>query len=123
MNQQNYTKALNDEYNALKNLMNDTTSGFCRIRVQDDTSAIVEYFNDGLCELLGMTRIEVVEEYGNDPYKSVCTEDLPNVRKALKDMEVNGGRINITFRLCCATGGFVWVMMFGRQSALRCGIL
>ncbi|MDO5572862.1 MAG: PAS domain-containing protein [bacterium] len=117
MNRQSYQKALNDEYNALRRLMLDANSAFCRIKVGNDKSfknASLQYISEGFCKLVSMPRDKVMELYSENLTAGVYDEDVKTLRKLIPEMSANGGRINAKIRLRHHGKGYIWVQIFGR---------
>lgn len=117
-NREVYQHALNDEYNALRNLMRDVKSAFCRILVREDDTAAMQYVSDGFCKLVDMSRDDVMELCGEKPKAGVYPEDREIVDNAIKEMDINGGRINAKFRLRHGSKEYVKVSVFGRLVSL-----
>lgn len=97
----------------LINLMNDTPGGFVRRRLISDNESELVYVNDGFCELLGMTRDEVMNAY-RKAYAGVHPEDIASVRGMVAQMASTQGQISGKYRLRGGNGEYVWVMVFGR---------
>lgn len=113
-NRQIYQKALNDEYNALRKLMLDVQSAFCRIKVNDDRTGTLYYVSEGFCKLVDMSHDAVMEYCKDNPMEGVYPEDITAVKALLAEMSVNGGRISAKFRLKNLKADYIWVQVFGR---------
>lgn len=103
-----------DDSKAMLSLMNDTPGGFVRIKVVDNTSALV-YANDGFCRLVGMTNDEVMALYGSDSTAGVHPDDIEAAQKAAREMFATG-RLNAKYRLRHGKNGYVWLFAFGQLS-------
>ena len=90
-NREVYQHALNDEYNALRNLMRDAKSAFCRILVREDDTAAMQYVSDGFCKLVDMSRDDVMELCGEKPKAGVYPRIGRLVDNAINRNGYHGG--------------------------------
>lgn len=66
----------------MQRLMNDTPGGFVRMRMLPGAEAVPVFVNDGFCQIMGMTRDEVMELYTEDAYAGVHPDDVPEIMQA-----------------------------------------
>ena len=114
MNRQIYQKALSDEYESLRNLMLSGQNSFCRFKIKEDKTAVVQYASNEFLHLIGFSRDEAMELCRDNPLEIVYPEDLEAINHQIREMLVNKGRINARVRLKHGCDGFVWVHVFGR---------
>lgn len=106
----------------LLTMMDDTPGGFCRIELHPEGPPAILYANDGFCELLGMTRAEVMQAYGKDAWGCVHPDDS-DLAAASRKMAFDGGRFTARCRLRRGDGAYVAVMVFGRFAETDAGEL
>ena len=94
----------------LRQLMDDTPGGFCRMRIYPDAAPALVTMNKGFCRMLDMTAEEVTAACGDDMFKCLMLEDMASSPLDLAD----AGQFSTKCRLRKKDGAFLWVMMFGR---------
>lgn len=82
---------------SMQQLMNDTPGGFARMKVFSDGSGVPVFVNDTFCEIMGMTRDEMLKMYSQDAYAGIHPDDRSTLKetviKALREESVFSARI------------------------------
>lgn len=104
------------DYDTRIRLMEDMPGGFARMRVLSESNIQLEYVNEGMGKMLGMTHAEVIETYGKDALYGVHPDDRAAVSTAIREMLQNGKIGNLRYRLIHGDGSYGWVVIFGRAT-------
>ena len=110
------TAKIENDNRTLTDLMNDTPGGFVRMRVLPDNRIIPLYFNDGFCNMVGMSRDELMENYKDSTMWGIHPDDLEIVQTTVDEMLTTGEARSAKYRLRHVNGGYVWVIIFGRMT-------
>lgn len=105
----------------LRTLMDDMPGGFVRLRVMKDKSLRPVYFNNGMTRLLGISRRELWEQYGEDIYFGVHPDDLAAIEAVYFAMQEQGAAQSRRYRLKKGSGEYIWVRIFGRATTDELG--
>ncbi|MDO5562939.1 MAG: EAL domain-containing protein [Synergistaceae bacterium] len=102
---------------AVKSLMDGTPGGFARKQVMPDGSLVTLYVNDGLCDVLGMTREELMEGVnGGDYMWGIHHDDVETVRSSLKLLISDGESRGAKYRRRHKDGHYVWFLVSSRMT-------
>ncbi|WP_218958727.1 EAL domain-containing protein [Eggerthella guodeyinii] len=100
-------KKLEDLNESMERLMNDTPGGFGRAAIAPDGSFGPTFTNDRFCQLLGMTREEVVEAFDSPTYELVHPDDLSELRELLQNLPNEDEVLSARIRLKHKERGYV----------------
>lgn len=113
LERQKLQSALQESRAEYQSLSDSVPGGISTWRVTDRLA--VNYFNDGLCELLGCSREYFVETYMEDLSRAIYKEDRPYVLEALLNGKNQGDRVNLAHRIVRKDGQIRW----GKLSAIH----
>ena len=112
---------IEDDRNAMTELMNDTPGGFVRMEMRPDGSIVPLFVNESFCRLVGMTNAEVMEKYKDDALWGVHPDDVGAVKRFIFEMLKNGEAYSARYRLSHGGGWYISVRIFGKVSKTEAG--
>lgn len=113
LERQKLQSALQESKAEYQSLSDSVPGGISTWRVTDRLA--VNYFNDGLCELLGCSREYFLDTYMADLSRAIHEDDRSYVLEALLNGKNQGDRVNLTHRIVRKDGQIRW----GNLSAIH----
>lgn len=93
----------------LKLLTNNIPGGVAKMRY--DNGLIVEYANEGLFQIMNMTKEEFSSRYHNCYDRMVLPEDWAMMRKQIEAAVKTGEQLKLEYRVLLSDGSICWRMM------------
>jgi len=106
LEQQKLREALMESREDFKSLADSVPGGISVWKVTD--KLVVQYYNNGLCELLGCTREEFIRDYAADLSRIVYEPDYKGLMELLQKDASIGRRLNLDYRIRRKDGGIRW---------------
>lgn len=92
-----------------QSVVKNLPGGISVIRCEPDGSMEPEFISDGLAAMTHMTVEQVNKLYRNDIFKGIHPDDIAETKqKLLAYMEKGEGHCELTARMQCGDGGYVW---------------
>ena len=105
--------SLKDTSDRLQVMIDTMPGGVAIYKLQDHL--IPQYYNDALCELVGMTREEFEFYTNQDAMDIVYTSDRERVWNSILEAVKEKKKIDLTFRVYHKTGEPVWIHLVAKQ--------
>lgn len=103
---------------ALLQLMGDTPCGFVRARLDAKRQPHIVFANDGLCQMLQMTREQVLTRFGQEgsAVDMLCPQDRHIFESRLEANAVLEGTRQFDCRVMTGDGDLIYITIFGRAT-------
>ncbi len=98
---------------AMKQLIDDTPGGFCRMRIKNGEAPCIVTVNEGFCNMLDLSVDEVMANYGKDITSCITAIDSDGGADFGTEKE-SGTQFTVKCRLLRKDGSGPNVMIFGR---------
>lgn len=114
LERRNLQSIAQEDSTSIARLMTDTPGGFCRIQIHPHKSPEIAYVNEGFCNLLNMTKDEVMTAFGQNALLFLHCEDVNYIEGEGQKRIADGNHFRVKCRLLKKDKTSLPVTVFGR---------